>query len=87
MLTLNYGTHSDEVESEGIKIAGLICRNFSYNYSRPLADDSLKTFSQEQFDRNLRRRHSALVSHIRDNGAQNAVITTEVDRLDELRKD
>ena len=28
----------------------------------------------------------ALVSHIRDNGAQNAVITTEVDRLDELRK-
>ncbi|NQX77719.1 glutamine-hydrolyzing carbamoyl-phosphate synthase small subunit [Gilvibacter sp.] len=84
----NYGTHSDEVESEGIKIAGLICRNFSYNYSRPLADDSLENFLAKNnliaiSDVDTR----ALVSHIRDNGAQNAVITTEVDRLDELRKE
>ena len=84
----NYGTYSDEVESEGIKIAGLICRNFSYNYSRPLADDSLENFLAKNnliaiSDVDTR----ALVSHIRDNGAQNAVITTEVDRLDELRKE
>ncbi|MDC7997656.1 glutamine-hydrolyzing carbamoyl-phosphate synthase small subunit [Gilvibacter sediminis] len=84
----NYGTHSDEVESDGIKIAGLICRNFSYNYSRPLADDSLENFLAKNnliaiSDVDTR----ALVSHIRDNGAQNAVITTEVDRLDELRKE
>lgn len=83
----NYGTHNDEVESEGIKIAGLICRNFSYNYSRPAADDSLENFLAKNnliaiSDVDTR----ALVSHIRDNGAQNAVITTEVDRLDELRK-
>ena len=82
----NYGTHSDEVESEGIKIAGLICRNFSYNYSRPLADDSLESFLAKNnliaiSDVDTR----ALVSHIRDNGAQNAVITTEVDRIDELK--
>ena len=25
----NYGTHPDEVESDGVKIAGLVCRNFS----------------------------------------------------------
>lgn len=82
----NYGTHSDEVESEGIKIAGLICRNFSYNYSRPLADDSLENFLAKNnliaiSDVDTR----ALVSHIRDKGAQNAVITTEVERLDELK--
>ena len=25
----NYGTHPEEVESDGVKIAGLVCRNFS----------------------------------------------------------
>lgn len=83
----NYGTQQDEVESEGIKIAGLICRNFSYNYSRPLADDSLESF----LDKNNLLAISdvdtrALTSYIRDHGAQNAVITTEVDKLDSLKE-
>ena len=30
----NYGTKEDEVESDSVKIAGLICKNFSYDYSR-----------------------------------------------------
>jgi len=30
----NYGVKDDEVESASIKIAGLICKNFSYNFSR-----------------------------------------------------
>ncbi|MEP2937721.1 MAG: glutamine-hydrolyzing carbamoyl-phosphate synthase small subunit [Gilvibacter sp.] len=83
----NYGTQNDEVESEGIKIAGLICRNFSYNYSRPLADDSLESFLEKNnllaiSDVDTR----ALTSYIRDNGAQNAVITTEIDKLEDLKK-
>ena len=40
----NYGTQAEEVESDGVKIAGLVCKNFSYNYSRPVADESLKEF-------------------------------------------
>lgn len=40
----NYGTFSEEVESEDIKIAGLICKNFSYNYSRERSDLSLEEF-------------------------------------------
>ena len=28
----NYGTKADEVESDSIKISGLICKNFSFNY-------------------------------------------------------
>lgn len=84
----NYGTNSDEVESEGIKIAGLICRNFSYHYSRPAADASLEEFLEKNdllaiSDVDTR----ALVNYIRDNGAMNAAITTEVDRLDEIRKE
>lgn len=82
----NYGTHKDEVESEGIKIAGLICRNFSYHHSRPDADATLEAFLDQNnllaiSDVDTR----ALVSYIRDNGAMNALITTEVERLDELK--
>ena len=40
----NYGVNDDEVESDSIKIAGLICKNFSYNYSREVATDSLENF-------------------------------------------
>ena len=29
----NYGVHDQEVDSDGIKIAGLVCKNFSFNYS------------------------------------------------------
>lgn len=40
----NYGTHEDEVESDSVKISGLICRNFSYEYSRPRADKAWSRF-------------------------------------------
>ncbi len=83
----NYGTNKEEVESEGIKIAGLICRNFSYNYSRESADASLEEFLN---DNNLLAISDvdtrALVSYIRDNGAMNAVISTEVDNVEGLIK-
>ncbi len=83
----NYGVNKDEVESDSIKISGLVCRNFSYEYSRPLADDSLQNFLNENklfaiSDVDTR----ALVSYIRDNGAMNAVISTDVDNVDELKK-
>ena len=83
----NYGTLSDEVESNSVKIAGLICKNFSFNYSRIAADSSLKDFFEKQnvmaiSDVDTR----ALVSYIRDNGAMNAVISTEVDNIEGLKE-
>jgi carbamoyl-phosphate synthase small subunit len=83
----NYGVHPDEVESNSIKIAGLVCKNFSYNYSRVGADKSLETYFIEQnligiSDVDTR----ALVSYIRDHGAQNAVICTDGTAIDELKK-
>ncbi len=82
----NYGTNVDEIESESVKIAGLICKNFSYNYSRPLADTSLEDFLNVNHlfaisDVDTR----ALVSYIRDNGAMNAVISTDVENIEELK--
>ena len=41
----NYGVNEDEVESDSIKISGLICRNFSYDFSRVNADGSLEDFN------------------------------------------
>ncbi|UCE69000.1 MAG: glutamine-hydrolyzing carbamoyl-phosphate synthase small subunit [Flavobacteriaceae bacterium] len=84
----NYGAKKTEVESNGVKIAGLICKNFSYNYSRPDADFSLREFLDANglfaiSDVDTR----ALVSYIRDNGAMNAVISTRVDELDSLKEE
>ncbi len=75
----NYGVKPNEVESDSIKIAGLICKNFSDNFSRPSAEGSL----QKYFERdnlvgisNIDTR--ALVRHIRDKGAMNAIISSEI---------
>ena len=83
----NYGTHEDEIESDSIKISGLICKNFSFNYSRPSAEGNLEQFFEKHnvlaiSDVDTR----ALVSYIRDNGAMNAVISTEVDDIENLKK-
>jgi carbamoyl-phosphate synthase small subunit len=83
----NYGINSDEMESDSIKISGLICKNFSYNYSRVDAEGSLEDFFNTHnlfaiSDVDTR----ALVSYIRDNGAMNAVISTDVDDLEGLKK-
>ncbi len=82
----NYGAHNEEVESDSVKIAGLICKNFSYEYSRPDADMALEEFLDKSnlfsiSDVDTR----ALVSYIRDNGAMNAVISTDVDNIDGLK--
>ncbi|NAS14229.1 glutamine-hydrolyzing carbamoyl-phosphate synthase small subunit [Poritiphilus flavus] len=82
----NYGANNEEVESDSVKIAGLICKNFSYEYSRPDADMGLEEFLDKNnlfsiSDVDTR----ALVSYIRDNGAMNAVISTEVDNIEGLK--
>lgn len=83
----NYGTTTAENESEGIKISGLVCKNFSYDFSRDVADRSLEEFLD---DNNLFAISDvdtrALVSYIRDNGAMNAVMSTDVDNIEELKK-
>ena len=76
----NYGINDEEIESDSIKISGLVCKNFSFNYSRENAQDSLKNYFEKQnlmaiSDIDTR----AVVRYIRDKGAMNAVISTETD--------
>ncbi|MHB1922828.1 MAG: glutamine-hydrolyzing carbamoyl-phosphate synthase small subunit [Chitinophagaceae bacterium] len=73
----NYGTRHQDVESESVKIRGLICKNISYPYSRPLADHSLEDYLLQNnlvaiYDVDTR----ALVTHIRNKGAMNCIISS-----------
>lgn len=76
----NYGVNEEEIESDSIKISGLICKNFSFHYSRDNAQDSLENYFEKQnimaiSDVDTR----AVVRYIRDKGAMNAVISTNTD--------
>tara|TARA_B100000953_G_scaffold216007_1_gene178505 strand:- start:2733 stop:3848 length:1116 start_codon:yes stop_codon:yes gene_type:complete len=82
----NYGTSKDENESNGAKIAGLICKNFSYVQTRPSADQTLQEFLDTNkifaiSDVDTR----ALVTYIRKNGAMNAIISTDVENIESLQ--
>ncbi len=82
----NYGVNKNEIESNSIKISGLVCKNFSFNHSRPDSESNLFDYFQKQnliciSDVDTR----ALVSYIRDNGAMNAVICTDQTSIEDLK--
>ncbi len=77
----NYGVKNTDVESDHIQISGLVCKNFTFDYSRPMATGDIKSYFNEQdviviSDVDTR----SLVRHIRDKGAMNALIACEVDK-------
>ena len=83
----NYGTKNAEVESGNIKIAGLICKNFTHQYSRKKADASIQNYFEEEqlvgiSDVDTR----AIVRHIRSKGAMNAIISSEISDVKVLTK-
>ena len=83
----NYGINGSETESGAIKIAGLVCKNFNIAYSRKLSDKSIQDYFQEEnivgiSDVDTR----SLVRHIRDKGAMNAIISSEILDIEELKK-
>lgn len=84
----NYGINDNESESNSVKISGLVCKEFSYDPSRTNSTSSLEdflikhnTFAISDVDTR------ALVTHIRKNGAMNAIITTDTENVDELKKE
>jgi len=83
----NYGVKDDEQESENVKIAGLICKNFTWQFSRPLTNLSIQEYFERQnlvaiSDVDTR----AIVRHIRSKGAMNAIISSETQDIRELKK-
>jgi carbamoyl-phosphate synthase small subunit len=83
----NYGINEEEIESESIKIAGLVCKNFNIPFSRKQANQSIQDYFQDEHivgisDVDTRE----IVRHIRDKGAMNAIISSEILDLEELKK-
>lgn len=82
----NYGVNEQDVESESVKIKGLICKNITSRFSRMIAKGSLSDYLIENGivaiqDVDTR----ALVQHVRTKGAMNCVISSEISDIDELK--
>jgi carbamoyl-phosphate synthase small subunit len=82
----NYGVHNEEIESESIKIAGLVTKKFSQIYSRESANGSLEDYMIESQTVGISDIDTrALVRHIRSKGAMNAIISSENLSISELK--
>jgi carbamoyl-phosphate synthase small subunit len=84
----NYGAKESDVESDGVKIRGMIGRNLEEQYSRKQATESLEQY--------LLRNNivciegvdtRALVTHVREKGAMNCIISSEILDVDKLKKE
>ncbi len=84
----NYGVNETEVESDSIKISGMICKKFNNGFSRygtgiqSLEDYFVKAGIVAISDVDTR----AIVRYIRDKGAMNCVISSSELNIDELKK-
>ncbi|HMT51632.1 MAG TPA: glutamine-hydrolyzing carbamoyl-phosphate synthase small subunit [Saprospiraceae bacterium] len=83
----NYGTKLSDDESEKVQISGLICRNFTNEFSRTIADSNL----QQYFEKNnivciYNIDTRAIVRNIRSKGAMNCIISTEIFEKEVLEK-
>ena len=82
--TGNYGTFVKDVESNSVKIKGLIGRNLEDRYSRYFADQSLQQYLETQNIVSIEDVDTrALVTHVRTKGAMNCIISSEI--LDEAK--
>ena len=82
----NYGVRANEVESDKIQIAGLITKNFSQVASRSGKSDSLFGYFEKENKVAIKDIDTrALVRHIRDSGAMNAIISTEIQDVEALK--
>ncbi|MFZ9661221.1 MAG: glutamine-hydrolyzing carbamoyl-phosphate synthase small subunit [Chitinophagaceae bacterium] len=82
----NYGVMPKDVESESVKIRGLIARNLEDRYSRLMATGSLQEYLEQQQivaieDVDTR----ALVTLVRNKGAMNCIISSEHTDIEYLK--
>lgn len=83
----NYGVHKDEIESDSIKIAGLVTKKFSATFSRESAEGSLQDYFERDDKVGIRDVDTrSLIRHIRSSGAMNAIISSETTNVEELKE-
>lgn len=83
----NYGVKALDVESDGVKVRGVIGRNLEQQFSRMQAEGSLQQYFEDQqviaIDGVDTR---ALVAHVRAQGAMNCIISSDNLNIEELTK-
>lgn len=84
----NYGVNDEDIESNSVKIKALIGRNLEEHYSRSLATGSMsqylinnKIVAIEGIDTR------SLVAHVRNKGAMNCIISSEIFDVAVLQKE
>lgn len=83
----NYGVSDNENESEAPKITGLVINEFSDNHSRRTGDGGLNQYLKHHNTVGIAGIDTRkLVRHIRSKGAMNAIISSEVEDLDQLKE-
>jgi carbamoyl-phosphate synthase small subunit len=84
----NYGINEADVESDSVKVKGIIGRNLEEQYSRFAADHSLQEYFEKQNIVAIDGIDSrALVIHIREAGAMNCIISSENMDIEALKKE
>jgi carbamoyl-phosphate synthase small subunit len=84
----NYGINDLDVESDSVKVKGIIGRNLEEQYSRFAADHSLQEYFEKQNIVAIDGIDSrALVIHIREAGAMNCIISSENMDIEALKKE
>lgn len=83
----NYGVKNEDVESDSVKVKGVIGRNLEDKYSRFQANDSLQEYfirenivAIDELDTRM------LVGHIRTKGAMNCIISSDEKDIEKLKK-
>ena len=82
----NYGVKDEDIESDGVKIRGLIGRNLEETFSRKQARGSLDEYLKANNIVSIEGVDTrALVSHIRAKGAMNCIISSGITDMEELK--
>lgn len=82
----NYGVKDSDIESDGVKIKGLIGRNLEEQYSRKQAKGSLEDYLVSQNIVCIEGVDTrSLVTHVRTKGAMNCIISSEILDVEQLK--
>jgi len=82
----NYGVKDTDIESDGVKIKGMIGRNLEEQYSRKQAQGSLEEYLIRENIVCIEGVDTrSLVTHVRTRGAMNCIISSEITDVDQLK--
>lgn len=83
----NYGVNTEDFESDKVWLSAFIVKEYSHVYSNYRADKSLGDFLKEHGVIGIEGIDTRmLVRHIREQGSMNAIISTEIQDVEQLKK-